>query len=342
MHRFPARATTAAAIVLFTLTARPPDAMSQDAGPCAQEVALAENMYAQARFEEVVAMVTDCIGSDGVTNAIAVRGYRILALAFLRNDAVGDARLAVIELFARDPAYEADPVQDLPAYVALVNTTREQLDLTEPEPEPDPADARPVDLYSASRRLAVQRGDMTLRGRAGWSSYGGERGVTGGGFFGEFVDNGGESLAIELNYAATNHLGVGLLYQVARYPTLLDAKGGPSSGFPTIDRGTSSPWIHYVGILMRGTLPTPSLVKPYGAFGFFTSFGLLNDKVSVGGGPRFAVGVDVAVGSGVGLFLEFEEQILFPGDSSDLTDRQFPYDLFSGAAVGMRYTLTGL
>ena len=338
----------AATLLAFVVATQPRSANAQVVPPCEQVVELAESLYEQTRYEEVITMVTDCIGDPNVTAHTAVRGYRVLALAFLRNDALDDARLAVIELLGRDAAYRADPVQDLPAYVALVNTTREQLNLRDevdlPVVEPPVEENENVGLqdpiYIASRQPTfVRRGDMLLRARIGWSSYGGERGVNGGGFFGEFIDNGGESLSIELNYAASNFVWVGLDYQAARYPTLLDAKGPPSEDFPAIDVGSSSPWIHYVGILLRGTLPTNSLVKPYGSVGFYTSFGLINDKINVSGGPRIALGMDVVVGSGVGVFLEFDEQFLLPGDGSDLTDRQYPYDFFTGAAAGVRYTI---
>lgn len=347
-------ATAVATLLLLAVTVTRP-ASAQVTPPCDQVVELAESLYAQTRYEEVITMVTDCIGDPGVTQATAVRGYRILALAFLRNDNVGDARLAVIELLGRDATYQADPVQDLPAYVALVNTTREQLNLPEEEEaevvEPPVADDNAINevetddglidpMYIASRQpVFVRKGDMLIRGRVGWSSYGGERGVTGGGFFGEFVDNGGESFGLELNYAATNFVWVGLDYQVARYPTMFNTKGAVSEDFPAIDNGTSSPWLHYVGILLRGTLPTSSLVKPYGSLGFYTTFGLVNDKVNVGAGPRIALGTDIVVGSGVGLFIEIEEQFLLPGDSADLTDKQYPYDIFTGLATGVRYTI---
>jgi hypothetical protein len=329
---------------------------AQDAPPCAQVIELAETLYQQSRLDEVIALVADCLGDENVSTETAVRGYRLMALAYLRNDQVGDARLTIIELLGRNPSYLADPVQDLPAYVALVNNTREQLSLQTTGADDTggltPADSvvagdvvpsqAAMDLGRRQYASYLRKGDMSLRGRIGWSSYGGERGRTGGGVFGEFVDNGGETAAVELTYSVTSLVGVGLQYQAARYPTILEAKTTtPTDDFPAIDKGTSSPWLHYMGIIVRGAVPTQAIVRPYGVIGFFTSFGLLNDKVSVSGGPKVAIGIDVTVGTGMGLFFEVEEQLLLPGDGADLTDRQYPFDLFSGAALGMRYTLAG-
>lgn len=324
-----------------------PDAAAQDRPPCEQVVELAETLYAQGRFDEVVSLVSECLNDEDVAVPTAVRGYRIMALALLRNDAVADARLAVIELLARDPSYIGDPIQDLPAYVALVANTREQLGL----PEDPTADAEdPVDegmgeteiMPSAAANLNHTQlaGDMAVRVRVGWSSYGGERGATGGGTVGEFVDNGGVAGSVELQYAVTQLFGVGLQYQFARYPTILDPKGStPTPDFPAIDATTSSRWLHYVGLVARASVPTSAIVRPYASIGFFTSFGLLNDKVSVSGGPKFAAGVDVSVSPRAGLFMEFESQLLIPGDGSDLTDQQFSYDLFTGISVGTRYAI---
>ncbi len=342
--------------VVVSLGMYPRTAAAQDAPPCEQVVDLAETLYQQSRVDEVIALVSDCLSDENVSTSTAVRGYRLMALAYLRNDAVADARLAIIELLGRDPSYQADPVQDLPAYVAMVSNTREQLSLQtlpsgagdEPVASADstgngailPDDTPPGEFTSLRVPSYLRSSDMSVRGRLGWSSYGGERGVTGGGVFGEFVDNGGESAAAEIAYSVTNLIAVGLQYHAGRYPTIHDPKGSePTEDFPAIDKGTSSPWMHAVGLLVRGAVPSQSVVRPYGALGFFTTFSLINDKVSVGGGPKLAVGVDVSVSPDVGLFFEIEQFLLLPGDSSDLTDRQYPYDLFSGAALGVRYVV---
>jgi Tfp pilus assembly protein PilF len=53
---------------------------------------------------------------------------RLLALTQLKQGDLVAARAAVLEILAVAPEYRADPVQDVPAYVSLVNVVRQQVD----------------------------------------------------------------------------------------------------------------------------------------------------------------------------------------------------------------------
>ena len=351
------------ATLLFVGMFFPVIAFAQDATPCPQVIDLAERYYEQNRMEEVIAIVADCLSDEATDQATAVRGYRLLALAYLRSDQLPEAKLAVIELLGRDPSYTTDPVEDLPAYTALVNNIKVQLALQGVQAQPaedttatpvnqpvdnaqpaNPDDAGAVDGYRPQDRILLgqeprsEKG-VSLRARFGWSSYGGERGNSGNGFFDEFADNGGVNAAAEIGFVLTDVFTVGFQYALGHYDNMLAPKGSPPE-FPTIVPGDSSPWLHYLGLFGRGYAPTGGIVRPYAQVGYLATFGLLNNKVSVGSGPRFGIGVDFAVDDNVGLFAEVDAQIVLPGTASDLVDRDFGYDLFAGSGVGLRYRIS--
>ncbi len=338
----------------FLILLATPKAMAQD-NACAQVIDLADRYYEQGRMQEVIALVADCLSDEAADNVTAVRGYRLLALAYLRSDQLGEAKLAVIELLGRDPDYETDPIQDLPTYTALVNNIKVQLALQggggQAQPVAKDTDAidvmempeTPDETYRPQDRILLTDGSkpgsaIELRGRVGWSSYGGERGDSGNGFFDEYTDNGGVSFAAELAFGVSEYFSVGVQYELGHYATFHSPKG-TEPVFPTIALGKSSPWLHYIGVIGRGYIPTGGSVKPYAQLGYLATLALINDKVSVGSGPKIAFGLDIAVDDNIGFYMELEGQVVLPGTAVDLVDRDFGYDLFTGAGIGLRYRL---
>lgn len=337
-------------ILMFGGTARV--AAAQDSA-CVQVMDLADRYYEQNRMQEVIALVADCLNDESTDVPTSVRGYRLLALAYLKTDNLPDAKLAIIELLGKSPTYEPDPIQDLPAYTALVNNIKVQLALqgnTDPIEEPSvdpPAPAEPEQTeqpeteYRPQDRILLGEDTstgvpMVLRFDIGYGSYGGERGDSGQGFFDEFADNGGIALGAELGFVLSEYIVVGLEYGLGHYETMLAPKGTTPT-FPVIRIGDSSPWLHKIGLFGRGYVPTGGSVRPYGQISYLATLGLLNDKVSVGSGPQFSAGVDIGIDDRFGIYLQLDGHFVFPGTAVDLVDRDFGYDLFTSGGVGLRY-----
>lgn len=122
-----------AALVLPARTAAQP-------ADCVRTLQTAEVAYEAGRFDEAARLVTPCVASAAFNREQTIRAHRLLSMSHAnRGDAEG-ARLAILDLLQRVPDYQADPVQDPPAYVLLVSDLRDQLyaEAALPTAEPRP------------------------------------------------------------------------------------------------------------------------------------------------------------------------------------------------------------
>lgn len=99
---------------------------SADDVGCAPELAEADRAYVEGVYERVVSVLGDCLEKPALVPAAVVDASRLLALAHLKRGDLASARAAVQELLALVPEYRPDPVQDVPAYVSLVDIVRQR------------------------------------------------------------------------------------------------------------------------------------------------------------------------------------------------------------------------
>jgi hypothetical protein len=95
---------------------------------CAPELAEADRAYVEGAYERALRVLGDCLGKPALGPAVVAQANRLLALTQLKQGDLTAARIAVLEILAVAPEYRADPVQDVPAYVSLVNVVRQQVD----------------------------------------------------------------------------------------------------------------------------------------------------------------------------------------------------------------------
>lgn len=95
--------------------------------PCEDVLAEAEQRYQEQDYVSVEPYVIECVYRPGVTERQLQEAYRLLALAYIRQDLLADAQLTIVKLFGVDYSYEPDPVTDPPFYVALVSAVKDQL-----------------------------------------------------------------------------------------------------------------------------------------------------------------------------------------------------------------------
>ncbi|MEM1043940.1 MAG: SH3 domain-containing protein [Bacteroidota bacterium] len=93
---------------------------------CDSELAEAHGFYVTATFERAIQVAGACLSKPSLLGAEAVWAYRLVALSHLRQRNLAEARQAVLGIVALDPAYRADPIRDIPGYVALVDLVRQQ------------------------------------------------------------------------------------------------------------------------------------------------------------------------------------------------------------------------
>jgi len=118
-----ARAASAVALALLTL-ALAPLARSQEA--CDGAVERAEEAYYGGEFDRGIDVLGRCLDEGRVPRGQLEGAYALLGRLHFAKGNQGGARSALQRLFAHAPAYRADPAQEEPAYLALVEEVRQE------------------------------------------------------------------------------------------------------------------------------------------------------------------------------------------------------------------------
>lgn len=127
--------TWASVALLFLLLAS-----SASAQTCPEALADAEARYIEGAFGTVVGLLDPCL--DDTARSVPAR--RLLALSYLRLGQITEAKLTLLRLLTIEPTYQADPLQDPPAYMSLVQVVQAQLAAGEAETPPPATEAEPT------------------------------------------------------------------------------------------------------------------------------------------------------------------------------------------------------
>lgn len=129
---------------------------------CEDAYLQAGDAYREGSFRSAITLLAPCVDAFPPGSELDRGAHRLLALAYLRNDELEEARLVIVELFARNPRYEADPINDPPAFVSLVNLVREEVGVqTRVEERPGGGADRPV-WYRSPRTWLYAAGGFVV------------------------------------------------------------------------------------------------------------------------------------------------------------------------------------
>lgn len=346
----PIRALLCFSLLLLLIAAPTQPVFGQDRESCGIAVENAETYYRDGDFEDAVRLLEPCIDSGQIPDDLIVPGHRYMALARLQLGDIAGARLAVLRMVAREPAYEADAVQDPPAYQALVRTVRDQLDdpafSQELEEQRLERVRREQDAQTASVptiALYRQRRAVTLVAHTGLSSYGGERGVEVASPLADFVENAGLAVAFGMAYNVSPYFSIDLEYGASGLPTAHNQKysrGDPA--FPEVSSEESSSVLHTIttSVLARFLPLRPA--SPFARLGGGYGFMHVNDAANGAAIIDLGVGVDLRLAPTVGLLAELRPRFVFPADAIDLVDRSGRSDLVTSFRVGVSWQVAGL
>jgi hypothetical protein len=112
-------------VVGLPMTASP--ARAQESSLCASALQAAAEQYRDGAFDETVRLASACLNQSPVAPGDARTAYRLLALAYLKQDDLPSARKAAVNILGVDPDYAPDPVDDPPDYVSLITVVRQDL-----------------------------------------------------------------------------------------------------------------------------------------------------------------------------------------------------------------------
>lgn len=116
------------ALMILALIGAPP-VVAQPATGCDPQLVAAEAQYRNGAFDQAISSVTECLNQPSTAPTEAVKAYRMLALAHIRQNELVAARRAIINLLSVNPSYEADRVNDPPIFVSTVSLVKRELNL---------------------------------------------------------------------------------------------------------------------------------------------------------------------------------------------------------------------
>ncbi|MFK7849003.1 MAG: hypothetical protein AB8G77_27190 [Rhodothermales bacterium] len=94
---------------------------------CQQELVQAEQAYTLGSFDETVRLADVCLNKQGIPEADRKLAFRLKGLSFIGKGLEVDAKEAVKRLLELIPSFSADPIQDPPAFVSLIEEVRNEL-----------------------------------------------------------------------------------------------------------------------------------------------------------------------------------------------------------------------
>ncbi len=133
-----------------------PTAQAQDPASCDSALTRAENDYFAGRFDDAIALLTDCLSRGAFSESEEERAFALLGKVHLANNLESQAREAIGELLTRVPSYQPNPATEPPEFVDFVEEVRQTMPPVEaPEPEPvvtpDVTEPEPVDSMLVMR-----------------------------------------------------------------------------------------------------------------------------------------------------------------------------------------------
>lgn len=293
---------------------------------CADTLATAEKAYRNRNYRKAVTLASGCTDPETLGEDTAIRAYRVITLASLRQRALMQARSAVENILQIDPTYTADPVNDPPSYDLFVSMVRKEVDVGGDEDmkagDTDAGDT--TDVGTSGERDAETVGTKSPQSERpvdpffikplgiGFSDYTGDMPAQNVGHpfdFQEFSRGSGVPFMLhgELGYQFAPRWALLLGFQVGNYPIV---------GYSTGD-GISDSWRYTPQLLVRyafGTLGESVVIYLDGG-GNVTFGGAGGAKA--GYGPSVGGGVDIPVSNALSLYVESRFNFTFPDDAID-------------------------
>ncbi len=122
-----ARSAGSAALLALILTLSAAAWAQPAPDECSARLQRARGQYEEQQFAEVERLIMECVDRHALPAGEMDEGFRLLTLAYLRENLLADAQTTVIKHLAWSFTYEPDEVRDPPLYVALVRVTKAQL-----------------------------------------------------------------------------------------------------------------------------------------------------------------------------------------------------------------------
>jgi len=306
-----------------------PEARAQQASPCADTLGAAEEAYRNRNYERATSLASQCTDQEVVADSTAIRAYRVITLASLRQGTLTRARSAVRNILKIDPEYTADSVNDPPSYNLFVSMMRKRVDIAEAAEEEEetpteektetPDEEETEATEPEPSRIQTVRTDDTVTGLfvkppgIGISDYTGDMPAQTASHpfdFQEFNRGSGFPFMLhgELGYQFAPRWALVLGVQVGNYPII---------GYNTGNQSISDSWRYTPQLLIRHAFgPLGETTVFYADVGANATFGG-KGVAKTGYGPSIGGGLDIPIGGAVSFYLESRFNFTLPDDAID-------------------------
>ncbi len=150
--------------VLLYLAAVPDRSYAQVS--CEQALVRANGYYYDARFDDGIALLKQCLDQGAFLQEEQLQAYTLLSMTCFANRQEADARQAIQILLSLNPDYEPDPISVQPSYRALVEAVRRaRPDVFQAEP------SSPAPTFSLANTMTNV--PQSRRGLSKWIYFGG-------------------------------------------------------------------------------------------------------------------------------------------------------------------------
>jgi hypothetical protein len=93
---------------------------------CEKNLKEAENKYTEGRFDEAIALLTQCLESPNITDDQKQQAFRLMGLTYIAKDYLTEAKKSVEKLLDLVPSYNPDPIYDPPPFINLVEQVKSE------------------------------------------------------------------------------------------------------------------------------------------------------------------------------------------------------------------------
>ncbi len=97
---------------------------------CHAELEQAKQAYTLGNFDETIRLVDVCLGKNNIQESERQFAFRLKGLSYIGKGLEADARAAIRRLLELVPSFQADPVQDPPSFVSLIEEIKQEQNTT--------------------------------------------------------------------------------------------------------------------------------------------------------------------------------------------------------------------
>ncbi len=136
---------------------------------CQTELEQAEQAYTLGNFDETIRLVDLCLTKNNIQEAERQFAFRLKGLSYIGKGLEADARAAIHRLLELVPSFQADPIQDPPSFVSLIEEVKQEINTDNTSGNPQNL---PVATGGTTRNVQQERDSERNRVESWYTNWG--------------------------------------------------------------------------------------------------------------------------------------------------------------------------